>query len=432
MLSAEIATSTRTGNQALVREINLSIILSTLPDRAPISRAKLAAVTGLNKGTVSSLIRELLEARFVHEIGLGKADGGGRPAIMLELNPRAGCLIGAEVGPDFISIVLTNFAAKTLWRHREGTTYLSRHEDILKRVVTMIQDALARAEHDNQRVLGLGLGISGLPNLQSGVLLSSLVSSQREILFRNTLEREFSFPVYVDKAATLAVIGETYWGAARGRQNVLYFSSGQILDVAIVSNGHVLPRAHSLAGEVGHMTIDVDGPTCHCGNRGCWEVFASESAVIRRVRQAIADCKTTLLIELTQGNSDALTILEVVQAARANDSVAVDALKETGRYIGIGLVNLINAFNPEVIVVGGSLSLASDFLLPEVNREIERRAAHWSRRIPQVRIAAHGADACMMGGIAVVYQQILSQPKLTRTSARPAPDEQSAVREIYN
>ena len=127
-----------------------------------------------------------------------------------------------------------------------------------------------------------------------------------------------------------------------------------------------------------------------------------------------------------------MTILEVVQAARANDPVAVDALKETGRYIGIGLVNLINTFNPEVIVVGGSLSVASDFLLPEVNREIERRAARGSQRISEVRIAAHGPDACVMGGIAAAYQQILSQPNLTRTSKRPAPNNQSAVREIYN
>ena len=112
--------------------------------------------------------------------------------------------------------------------------------------------------------------------------------------------------------------------------------------------------------------------------------------------------------------------------------MAVDALKETGRYIGIGLVNLINAFNPEVIVVGGSLSLASDLLLPEVHREIERRAARGSRSAPEVRIAAHGPDACVMGGIAVAYQQVLSQPKLARRSDRPAPNARNAVREIYN
>ena len=432
MLSAEISTPTKTGNQALVREINLAIILSALPERAPISRAKLAAVTGLNKGTVSSLVRELVQARFVHEIGLDTAGAGGRPAIMLELNPRAGCLIGAEVGPDFISVVLTNFAAKTLWRHREATAHFSNHEDCLERVVAVIQDARARAEDDDQQILGLGLGVSGLPNVQSTALPSSQPASQREVLFRNALEREFSFPVHVDKAANLAAVGETYWGAARGCQNVLYLSLGQVLDVAIVVGGHVLPRVHSLAGEVGHMTLDVDGPICHCGNRGCWEAFSSESAVIRRVREAIADGKATRLIESADGHADALTILEVVQAAQANDAVAIDALKETGKYVGIGLMNLINAFSPEVIVLGGSLSLASDFLLSEVNREIERRAALRSRRTPQIRVAAHGPDSCVMGGIAMVYQRILNQPKLTRTSDRPAPDDQSAVREIYD
>ena len=115
MFSPATATSTRTGDQALVREINRSIILNALRDRAPISRAKLATATGLNKGTVSSLVKDLLDAQFVHEIGLGKNAGGGRPAIMLELNPRAGCILGVEVSPDFISGILTDFAAKILW-----------------------------------------------------------------------------------------------------------------------------------------------------------------------------------------------------------------------------------------------------------------------------------------------------------------------------
>jgi predicted NBD/HSP70 family sugar kinase len=222
------------------------------------------------------------------------------------------------------------------------------------------------------------------------------------------------FPVHVDYETNLAVTGETYWGVARGYRNVLYLSAGQVLAVAVVLNNHVLSSTPGLGGDVGHMTIDVNSPECHCGNRGCWETFATESAVIRRVREAIAAGRTSSLVETTCGNPGALRVPLVVQAARAGDPVAVDVLRETGRYLGIGLVNLINVFNPEMIVLGGSLSVVSNFLLPEINREIESRLALWPRRAPQVLTAAHGTDASMMGGIAAVYQRILCQPNLSR------------------
>jgi predicted NBD/HSP70 family sugar kinase len=414
LLSPATATSTRTGDQALVREINRSIILNALRDRAPISRAKLATATGLNKGTVSSLIKDLLDAQFVHEIGLGKNAGGGRPAIMLELNPRAGCILGVEVSPDFISGILTDFAAKILWRCQEPLGNLARQEDILKHVVAIIRDMLTHAEHDGRRVLGLGLGVPGLQNPQSSGSRYAPYLSWRDGSLQSALERELGFPVHVDNEANLAVTGETYWGVARGYRNVLYLSAGQVLAVAVVLNNRVLSSTPDLGGDVGHMTIDVNGPECHCGNRGCWETFATESAVIRRVRGAIAAGQTSSLVETTCGNPDALRVPLVVQAARAGDPVAVDVLRETGRYLGIGLVNLINVFNPEMIVLGGRLSAVSDFLLPEINREIESRAALWSRRAPQVLTAAHGADASMMGGIAAVYQRILCQPNLSR------------------
>jgi predicted NBD/HSP70 family sugar kinase len=409
LLSPATAMSTRTGDQALVREINRSIILNALRDRAPISRAKLATVTGLNKATVSSLVQELLDARFVREIGLGKSDGGGRPAIMLELNPRAGCIIGVEIGPDFISVVITDFAAKILWRSQELLGTLANQEDLLKHVLAIIRGTLTHAKHDDQRVLGLGLGVPGLRNPQSTGSRYAPYLSWRNGSLQSALERELGFPVHVDNEVNLAITGESYWGVARGCRNVLYLSAGQVLTVAVVLNNRVLSSPPDLGGDVGHMTIDVNGPECRCGNRGCWEIFATESAVIRRVRQAIAVGQTSSLIEMTHGNIDMVTIPLIVQAARTDDPVAINALRETGRYLGIGLVNLINAFNPEMIILGGGLSIASDLLLAEINREIASRAALWSRRAPQVLTAAHGADACVMGGIAVVYQHILSQ-----------------------
>jgi N-acetylglucosamine repressor len=161
---------------------------------------------------------------------------------------------------------------------------------------------------------------------------------------------------------------------------------------------------------VGHMTVIPEGPPCKCGNRGCWETLVSQGAVFRRVRRALSTGVDSRLREDTHGDLDALSIPLIVEAARAGDSVALDALEETGLYLGIGLANLVNALNPEIVVFGGILSLAAEFILPVVQRVISERALRWSVQSMRLLVSAHGADACVMGGIATVYHQILSQP----------------------
>jgi predicted NBD/HSP70 family sugar kinase len=199
---------------------------------------------------------------------------------------------------------------------------------------------------------------------------------------------------------------------------MLYVSAGVGLGGGMVMDGRGLSGAAGFAGEFGHMTIDPNGPLCNCGNRGCWETLASQAAVFRRVRAALQSGRTSCLTHLTHGNLDKLTIPLIIEAAREADPVALEALQETGIYLGIGLANLINALNPEMVVFGGILSRASAYLLPIIERAVEERTLFWSRRAVQLVVAAHGSDACVMGGIATVYQHILSQPKAIHRMAR--------------
>jgi len=158
------------------------------------------------------------------------------------------------------------------------------------------------------------------------------------------------------------------------------------------------------------MTVVPDGVPCNCGNRGCWETVASQGAVFRRIRDGVDGGADSLLLDYTEGNLTTLTIPMVVQAARDGDMLAVEALEEVAVYLGIGLASLINALNPETVVFGGILSLARDFLMPTITRVINERALQWPRSSTKVLVAAHGFDACVMGGIASIYHQILSRP----------------------
>ncbi len=400
----------RTGNQALMREMNLSVIMHHLREHAPISRAALAEMTGLNKTTVSSLVSELIEHQFVRELGLTLV-GSGRPATLLELNPTAGYIVSAEIGVDFISAICTNFAVEVIWRHKESTRRDRGQQAVIERTLDLLRQA-AGAGHAacGNAWLGLAVGVPGLVDQASGDLLFAPNMGWKDIPLKTILRAAFDAPVFVNNEANMAALGEVYFGAAQGHDEVLYISAGVGLGGGIVRSGQLCDGATGFAGEFGHMTMDPDGEPCNCGNRGCWETQVSQWATLHAIRRAISQGRTSLLSDLTGGDLDRLTIPMAVEVARAGDALALETFETIGRYLGIGIASLMNALNPGLVVLGGILSLAGEFILPAVHQELERRALRWNRSAAQVVLARHGFDACVMGGVATVYQAILAQP----------------------
>ncbi|MFN8482960.1 MAG: ROK family transcriptional regulator [Anaerolineae bacterium] len=393
--------------------MNTALILECLHQHAPLSRARLAEMTGLNKATVSSLVRELLDAQYIRENGLNTGDTG-RPSIQLELNPAAGAIIGAEIGVDFVSVLLTDFSAGMLWRLYERTSHLDGRDAILKRVVKGLSQARDAARQVGLPVLGAGLGAPGLVDVATGTLLFAPNLGWADVPLRQPLEDCFDFPVYVDNEANLAALGEAYFGAAEDARYVLYIHSSVGLGAGVVLDRRILSGVAGYAGEVGHMTVEPNGPPCACGNHGCWETVASQRALFDRIHAAVAGGRASWLVEATDGRLDQITIQLVIAAARRRDAVALDAIAETGRYLGIGLAGLINLLNPERVVFGGMLSLAHEYLLPTMKAEIERRALRWSREGADIVIAKYGPDACAIGGVATVYHRVLSRPLAAR------------------
>ena len=399
----------RTGDQALVREINLSVIMNHLREHAPVSRASLAEMTGLNKTTVSSLVRELIERHFVHEVGLGGV-GVGRPATLLELNPAAGFIVSAEIGVDFISVIRTNFAAEIVWRHQKRTRTDMGQRAIIDCTLALLRQAIASCDLGDDNLLGLALGVPGLVDHETGALLFAPNLGWRDIPLRAILRESFDAPVFVNNEANLAALGEYYFGAAQGYSEVLYISAGVGLGGGIVRDGHLWQGTAGFAGEIGHMTMAPDGARCNCGNWGCWETQVSQSAAFRQIREAIERGRKSLLVEMLNGDLGRLTVPLVVEAARAGDTLTLEVLDRVGHHLGIGIASLVNALNPDLVVFGGILSLAGEFLLPIVDAELQQRALRWNAEAVQVTLARHGFDACVMGGAALVYQMILAQP----------------------
>ena len=401
----------QTGDHSLVRTINLSVVLNCLRERAPLSRAQLAAITGLNKTTVSSLVSQLLENQFVREIGYSPSVSG-RPGVLLELNPEAGSIIGLEIGVDFILLLLTDFKAQVLWRWEERNGDNQQPDWVIQQASEIIARAFSKSQELGLSVLGMGVGVPGLIDVSTGTVLFAPNLRWHDVPIRDELQKRFHIPVTVDNDANTAALGEKYFGVARDSDIFVYLGAGVGLGGGVFIDDQLYRGYKGYAGEVGHMTIVEDGELCNCGNRGCWETLVSQTAVLKRVERAIQAGKPCCLAPDGKPRSTPITIGDVFQAAQDGDPVARDALHETGRYLGVGVANLVNIFNPEMVILGGILSRGGDIILPAIKDVLKERAFYEEYDKVDVKISTYGFDACVMGGIALVLNDILSQSSL--------------------
>lgn len=400
---------TLAGDQGDLRQGNLAAILNHLRQDDSITRTTLAQLTGLNRATITRLVRELIASELVLENGL-QASATGRPAIPLTLNPEAGYIIGAEIGFDSITAIVTNFEPAIVWRQQVDVTPQESLEEIIERASAIFGMARDYARQQSPRLFGLGLGLPGLVDTHSGTLLYAPNLHWSDVPIRKIFEDRLGIPVFVDNVASASALGESYLGAAQDYNNVLYLSTQGGLGGRFVINGNILRGAGGFAGEVGHMTVSTTGRRCNCGRIGCWETLASQVSVLQRVRENLEAGASSQLRDMTSGDPAKITIPLIVEAARSGDSVASTALRDTGHWLGVGLANLINALNPDLVVIGGILSLAHDFLFPEIESVIAREPLRWLRESCKIVLAEHKADAVLMGGVATVYRDVIENP----------------------
>ncbi|KAA3664501.1 MAG: ROK family transcriptional regulator [Chloroflexi bacterium] len=395
-----------------MRDMNLALILNTLYKDAPLSRALLAARTGLNKATVSSIVKDLLALSLVRELGIDVSSTDvGRPAINLEPNSHAGYMIGIEIGVDFISLIVVNFAIEVVSRRYESTAKLYNQQAVLDRALFLLDESCEQVRKMKRPLFGIGIGVPGLVDVTTGKLLFAPNMGWQDVPLKEMVKAKFNVPVFLANEANLAALGESQFGAGVDSNFMVYLNSDVGLGGGIVLNGNLLHGASGFAGEVGHMTVERDGRPCNCGNRGCWETVAGRQALYRRIEEAISGGQTSWITAQIDGDFKRLSIPMIVEAAKQDDPVAVAALHETGEWLGIGIASLLNVINPQRVILGGSLSAAEAFVLPVVRETINRRALRWVREKVDIVTAKHGEDAAVMGCIAILFQNVIENPR---------------------
>jgi glucokinase-like ROK family protein len=410
------------GYQNWVREGNLSAALRQVWEAGqPISRSQIVASSGLTKATVGSLLAQLQEWQLVVESGVSDPRPG-RPATLIDLNPEGGRLIGAEIGVDDIKVVLCNLQGKIVWRRTVPTLENgpASMEQVLEKAEQLVQEAIDQSAQCHCRMFGIGVGVPGLVNRTTGTLLFAPNLQWRNLALRDRWEKRFDRPVFVENDAKAGAIGEQTWGKASHLNNFVYLSAGVGLGSGIVLDGRLLKGDGGFAGAVGHMTIEPDGPLCNCGNRGCWETLITPRAVVREVRRVASEGQMPALLaaEGVAGNVSSIRFEHLVKAAAQGDPLILDLFRRVGYYLGIGIANLINAFNPTLVILGGTLSLASDYVLPCARDEVMARALAEVRQDVEIMTSEFGPDACVVGGAALGLHAVLSNPMASIAKAR--------------
>lgn len=307
-------------------------------------------------------------------------------------------VLGVDLGGTKILTAVVDAAGSLLSRDHSITPAREGHEAVIGSILESARRALEQADVAPDRLAAVGVGAPGLANPDTGVLYTSPnLPGWRDVPIRDIVQKGLGTKAYLINDANAAALGELHFGAARGARNFLYVTVSTGIGGGIVIDGKIYSGAIGAAGEVGHMTIDDAGPVCNCGNRGCWEMLASGTALAREARRRIGQGTATSILEYAHGDVDLVTALTVEAAAEAGDGPALELISWSAYYLGVGLANLINIFNPELIVIGGGLSNMGDMLFQPAFKVAGERAYEQSFRAVRFARAELGRNSGVLG-----------------------------------
>lgn len=377
---------TLTWNQHVVKKNNKALVLSLIIEKETISRADIANVTGLNKTTVSSLVTELLEDELIYESGPGISSGGRRPVI-LHFNRNTGYAIGVDIGVNYVLAVLTDLKGKIIVEKSQNVNRTS-YSSIISTVQTMIQSLMDEMPNSRYGIVGIGVGVPGIVNKEGSVLLAPNLG-WTNIQLKEDLERIFNAPIIIENEANAGAVGEQQFGAGQEYENILYVSAGIGIGVGIILNKELYQGKSGFSGEMGHMIIELNGKRCNCGSRGCWEAYASENA----------------LLEMAGENIDSLESL--IELAKNGEKTAIELFEKIGQYLGFGINNIINTFNPDQVIIGNRLASIREWIEEPILTTIENHTLAYHQKEMQLDFSKLGKYSTALGVSAFVVDHFI-------------------------
>lgn len=376
------------GSQSSLHRANVARLLGAVRSAGALSQAEIARRTGLSAATVSNIVQELAAAGSV-QVRPGLA--GGRRVRQVTLSETAGTVVGVDYGHSHLRVAVGDLSRRVLAEDAVPLDVDASAADSLNRAEQMIEDLLCVAGVQRAQVLGVGLGVPGPFDVDTGQIGSSvLLPGWAGVRPQQALVERLCLPVYADNDANLGALGELAFGAGQGQEDLVYLKVSNGIGAGLVLGGRLYRGAGGSAGEIGHITLDEAGPVCRCGNRGCLESHANAGYLLSLLRD-------------THGAD--LTVADAVALARQGDPGCRRVLSDIGRHVGIGVASLCNLLNPRCLIIGGDLAPAGDLLVTPLYEAVARYAIPSAARQLRVVTGTLGDRAEVLGALALAMSE---------------------------
>jgi predicted NBD/HSP70 family sugar kinase len=392
----------RRGTVRDLRRDNRSVLLWSLYFDQPLSRQDLSQATGLSPASVSNVTRELISDGVVVEAGSVDSDGG-RPRVLLRMNPDHGYVIGVDVGETRIRVELFDLMMNV----RAKADYpLNPHEhgvrEVVDGILTGLDTVLADGGVDSSAVLGVGIGVPGVVEQGAEVLVHGQTYGWDAVPLERLLRAGTELPLYIDNGAKTMGQAELWFGAGRGAQNAVIALIGSGVGVSIITNGSTYRGSTSSAGEWGHTTVMVGGRTCRCGSSGCLEAYVGAEAILDRYGRPGPPLPG-------DDQQDQESALAALISAAPSSAAAAEVLDDTIRFLGAGIAGLINLFNPERIILGGWAGLLlGERSLPAIREAARQHSLRQPFAETSIELCRLGPDAVALGAATLPVERLLN------------------------
>jgi glucokinase-like ROK family protein len=361
-----------------------------------ISRTGLSEKMGLTRAAVTGIVNDLITNGIILETE-NRATSSGRPPVVLEINPDLGLVAAIDMGARHLSVALGDFSARILEETETAFRIESGPAECLQQADCILKELIQKRGLSTTDLAAIGMGVPGPVIADKGTVMAPpIMPGWDRYPIRSALENKWGTAVTLNNDAELGALGEWAYGAGRGEKNLAFIKVGSGIGAGLIINQQIYVGTTGSAGEIGHLTVDENGPPCACGNHGCLEAFAGGHAIAYQARNLAASGKRTLLSEI---DIDSITARDVGEAARRGDLAAQAILKRSGTFIGIAIAGLINLINPSTVVIGGGVAQVGDLLTGPIRQAVHERSLRASEHSVRITAAMLGRRSSLIGAL---------------------------------
>lgn len=329
----------------------------------------LAKELDLSVPTVTKFISEMCEEGYINDYGKLETSGGRHPSIY-GLNPESGYFIGVDIKKFAINIGLINFKGDMLELNMNTPYKFENTQEALERLCDLIKNFIKETEVNKDKIMNICINISGRVNPESGYSFSMFNFSEQPLA--EVLAKKIGFPVCIDNDTRAMTYGEYMKGNVTGEKNIIFVNISCGLGIGIIIDGKIYTGKSGFSGEFGHVNVFDNEIICHCGKKGCLETEASGSAFHRIFLERIKNGETSILSNRLKEKNKPLTLDELIEAACKEDPLCIEIVEEIGQKLGKQIAGLINIFNPEMVIIGGTLSLTGDYITQPIKTAVRK------------------------------------------------------------